>query len=47
MHVGHLDDGVFVEFADGKSALFPASFLSAHRPWYEIDVPLRLGEVSK
>ena len=31
--------GVVVDFSDGNAALFPASFLVAHRAWYAIDVP--------
>ncbi len=34
-----IGSGVFIEFADGKNALFPTSFLYAHCPWYEIDIP--------
>ena len=34
-----LGSGVFIEFADGKNALFPVSFLYAHCPWYRIDIP--------
>lgn len=39
-----LGNGVFIEFDDGKSALFPASFLSSHTPWYQIDVPPDLDD---
>ncbi len=34
-----IGDDAFIEFADGKSALFPASFLAAHRPWYAMELP--------
>ncbi len=37
-----LEGGVYVEFADGTSALFPASFLQAHSPWYGIDLPVEM-----
>lgn len=31
--------GVYIEFTDGSTTLFPASFLYAQRSWYQIDVP--------
>ena len=31
-----IGEGVFIEFADGKSALFPGSFLRAHYPWFNV-----------
>lgn len=37
-HVESLGGGVLVQFADGKGALFPASFLRTHLPWYELDL---------
>ena len=33
-----LANGVFIEFTDGKSALYPASFLRSHLPWYMLDL---------
>ena len=39
VHAEWLREGVLIKFADGKSALYPLSFLRSHLPWYEFDVP--------
>lgn len=44
---GKLDNSLLIEFIDGTSALFPASFLYAHMPWYQLDVPLVNNTLSK
>ncbi len=40
-----IGDGVFIEFADGKNALFPEAFFRAHYAWFtlgpvDVDAPL-------
>ena len=39
-----LADGVFIEFSDGKSAFYPATFLRSHMPWYMLDLIPMTGE---
>ena len=34
--VDRIDDGVFIQFADGKSALFPDEFFRAHYAWFTV-----------
>ena len=36
-HAEQIDDGLFVEFDDGQSAHFPATFLRSYLPWFNVD----------
>ena len=38
--------GLLVTFSHGKSALFPASFLRSHLPWYQFDLVSDIAHIA-